>query len=200
VSERIGIFGGSFDPPHIGHLILAGEAVDFLKLDQLLWILTPDPPHKTELSLADWQHRLAMLESCLVDNPQFEISRIDIDRPAPHYAVDTMHILSSQYPSDELIYIMGGDSLRDLPDWHKPLKFVQACHSIGVMHRPGDQIDLEKLEFVLPGLKSKVQFMEAPLLSISSREVRQRILEKRSFRYYLPRSVFTYIEENHLYK
>jgi nicotinate-nucleotide adenylyltransferase len=200
VSERIGIFGGSFDPPHVGHLILAGEAVDFLKLDQLLWILTPDPPHKTELSLADWQHRLAMLESCLVDNPQFEISRIDIDRPAPHYAVDTMHILSSQYPSDELIYIMGGDSLRDLPDWHKPLEFVQACHSIGVMHRPGDQIDLEKLEFVLPGLKSKVQFMEAPLLSISSREVRQRILEKRSFRYYLPRSVFTYIEENHLYK
>ena len=200
MSERIGIFGGTFDPPHVGHLILAGEAVDFLKLDRLLWLLTPDPPHKNNQPLTDWHHRMAMLEICLVDNQQFEISRLDIDRPGPHFAVDTVNILASQNPSAELVYIMGGDSLCDLPNWHKPHEFVQVCHLLGVMRRPGDDIDLDKLEKLFPGLSAKVCFMDAPLLSISSHQIRQRIRENRPFRYYVPEALYKYIEEHHLYR
>lgn len=200
MSNRIGIFGGTFDPPHIGHLILAGEAVDFLNLNRLLWLLTPDPPHKSAQPLTSWQHRLAMLDLCLANNPNFELSRLDIDRPGPHYAVDTMQVLAAQNPSSELVYIMGGDSLRDLPTWHKPYEFVQACHLLGVMRRPGDFINLDKLEMIIPGLSAKVCFMDAPLLGISSRQIRQRIIENRPFRYYVTESVYTYIENHHLYR
>ncbi|MFH2040120.1 MAG: adenylyltransferase/cytidyltransferase family protein, partial [Chloroflexota bacterium] len=99
MSYRIGIFGGTFDPPHIGHLILAGEAQGALHLDRLLWLLTPDPPHKSGQSLAGLEHRQVMLELCLANNPNFELSRLDIERPGPHYAVDTMNILAAQYPT-----------------------------------------------------------------------------------------------------
>ena len=199
MSYRIGIFGGTFDPPHIGHLILAGEAEGFLQLDRLLWLLTPDPPHKLGQSLAGLEHRQAMLELCLANNPNFELSRLDIDRPGPHYAVDTMEILASQHPTAELVYIMGGDSLRDLPTWHKPKEFVLSCHSLGIMRRPGDLIDLKELEKEIPGIRSKVCFMDAPLLGISSREIRQRIIENKPFQYYVTNSVFNYIEEHQLY-
>lgn len=200
MSERVGIFGGSFDPPHVGHLILADEACNYFGLDRLLWLLTPDPPHKTDLKLTDWHHRLAMLEKCLENNPQFEICRIDIDRPAPQYALDTMRLLSKKYPSADLIYIMGGDSLKDLPGWYKPDEFIKACNLIGVMHRPGEPIDLKELEYQLPGIKNKVRFMEAPLLTIASQEIRQRIHDSRAFRYYLDGKVYKYILKNHLYK
>lgn len=200
MSYRIGIFGGTFDPPHIGHLILAGEAQGALHLDRLLWLLTPDPPHKRGQSLADLEHRLAMLELCLANNPNFELSRLDIDRPGPHYAVDTMEILAAQYPTAELVYIMGGDSLRDLPTWHKSQEFVKTCDSLGVMRRPGDSIDLEELEKEIPGISSKVCFMDAPLLGISSREIRQRIIDHQPFQYYVTNAVFNYIEEHQLYR
>jgi nicotinate-nucleotide adenylyltransferase len=200
MTDRIGIFGGTFDPPHIGHLILAGEAEDFLHLNRLLWLLTPNPPHKTSLALTSCQHRQAMLELCLENNPRFELSSLDIDRPGPHYAVDTMHLLKTQNPSSDLIYIMGGDSLRDLPTWHKPHEFIQSCNLVGVMRRPGDFINLEKLEMIFPGLSEKVCFMDAPLLGISSRQIRQRISQHRPFRYYVTAPVYTYIEDNHLYR
>lgn len=197
---RIGIFGGTFDPPHIGHLILAGEAEGFLKLDRLLWLLTPDPPHKRSQVMTGWQQRLAMLELCLENNSRFELSRLDIDRPGPHYAVDTLNILAEQNPNAELVYIMGGDSLRDLPTWHKPREFVQVCHSLGVMRRPGDSIDLDRIEKEIPGISPKVCFMDAPLLGISSHQIRQRVIDKRPFRYYVTYAVYNYIEEHQLYR
>lgn len=198
--ERIGIFGGSFDPPHIGHMILAGEAFHDLKLDRLLWLLTPHPPHKTDQPITPWQHRLAMLKLCLGDDSDFEINSVDIDRLPPHYAVDTMRLLTGQFPSSQLIYIMGGDSLRDLPSWHQPALFIQSCHLIGIMHRPGELIDLDRLEKQFPGIREKLQFMDAPLLGISSHEIRERIKQGDAFRYYLRDSVYHYILENHLYK
>jgi nicotinate-nucleotide adenylyltransferase len=200
VTERIGIFGGTFDPPHIGHLILAGEATRFLNLNRLLWLLTPDPPHKNNQPLTALNHRLAMLELCIADDPDFEISRLDIDRPGPHYAVDTVRILAEQTPSAEIVYIMGGDSLRDLPTWHKPQEFVQACHIIGVMRRPGDFINLDKLEMIFTGLSEKVAFMDAPLLDISSHQIRQRIHEERPFRYYVTPPVYKYVQTYFLYR
>jgi len=130
--NRIGLFGGTFDPPHLGHLILASEAQAQLELDRLLWILTPEPPHKQDQFITSPEHRLAMVELAIKDNPAFELSRIELDRPGPHYTLDTIKLIAEQNPNADIVPIIGGDSLRDLPTWHEPQKLVYACHWIGV--------------------------------------------------------------------
>ncbi len=137
--EQIGLFGGTFDPPHLGHLILASEAYAQLELNRLLWILTPEPPHKQEQPITSTEHRLAMVKLAIQDNPDFELSRIELDRPGPHYTLDTVELIAKQYPEADITPIIGGDSLRDLPTWHRPKELLQACHWVGVMHRPGEQ-------------------------------------------------------------
>jgi nicotinate-nucleotide adenylyltransferase len=142
-----------------------------------------------------------MLEAALKKDPTFELSRVEIDRPGPHYAVDTVKLLREEYPDDELIYLMGGDSLSDLPvNWYKPHEFVAECDYLGVMRRPKDYIDLEDLEAELPGLTAKVQFMDAPLLEIASRQIRRRVAQGRPYRYYLPEPVYEIIQARNLYK
>jgi nicotinate-nucleotide adenylyltransferase len=197
---RVGVFGGTFDPPHMGHLILAAEALHQLRLDRLLWVLTQDPPHKHGQMIRPWEARFEMVRLAIAGNPAFEISRVDIDRPGPHYAVDSMGILSNQLPQAELFYLIGGDSLRDLPTWHQPRQFLQSCAGLGVMRRPGDSIDLNALENVLPGISTRVHFITAPLLEIASSDIRYRITCGRPFRYYLSAPVYQYILETHLYQ
>jgi nicotinate-nucleotide adenylyltransferase len=196
---RTGIFGGTFDPPHLGHLILAAEAQAQLGLTRLLWVLTAQPPHKPEQPISTLDHRLNMLELALEDDPHFELSRLEIDRPGPHYAADTLRLLQARHPETELVYLMGGDSLQDLPKWQRPSDLLAACHAIGVMRRPGDSVDLSALERVLPGIQAKIRYVDAPLLEISSREIRQRITHGGHFRYYLPEPVYKYIVQQKLY-
>ena len=198
--EQIGLFGGTFDPPHLGHLILASEAYSQLGLDRLLWVLTPDPPHKQEQIITPVEHRLAMVNLAIQDNPKFELSRVELDRPGPHYTLDTVETIAEKYPGAEITPIIGGDSLRDLPTWHKPQELLYACHWVGVMRRPGEEPDLKELERELPGISSKVHYVDAPLLEIASREIRSRVAEGRPYRYYLPRPVFEYIKDHDLYK
>ena len=197
--RSIGIFGGTFDPPHIGHLILAAEAIYQFHLDRLLWVLTPDPPHKQGRTITPLSHRLAMVKLALAETLEFELSTVEIDRPSPHYAADTVKIIATQNPEAELVYLMGGDSLHDLPAWHQPADFVSACDSIGVLRRPGDDIDLPALEKKLPGLTAKVRFMDAPLLDIAAHDIRERIAMGRPYRFYLPSGVYKYIRKNKLY-
>jgi nicotinate-nucleotide adenylyltransferase len=198
---RIGIFGGTFDPPHLGHLILAEEARYQLKLDKLLFVLTPVPPHKLDRTITTLPDRLAMLEAAIANNPAFELSRVEIDRPGPHYALDTVQLLRKAYSNDILIFLMGGDSLRDLPiDWHKPDEFVAACDFLGVMRRPQDEIDLKSLEENIPGVSAKIELMNAPLLEIASRQIRRRVAEGRPYCYYLPKAVCQIIQEKKLYQ
>jgi nicotinate-nucleotide adenylyltransferase len=198
--QSMGIFGGTFDPPHLGHLILAAEARAQLGLERLLWVLTPDPPHKQGQSIAPLEQRLDMVKLAIADDPQFEISSVELDRPGPHYALDTVQILAGQNPGVNLIYLMGGDSLRDLPHWHRPADFISAYHLIGVMRRPEDAVELGVLEESLPGLAAKVRFVDAPLLEIAAHEIRNRIAEGRPFRYFLPEPVYKYIDSHGLYR
>jgi len=197
---RIGLFGGTFDPPHIGHLILCAETSAQLSLDRLFWILTPDPPHKQEQSITPLVHRLAMVECAIADNRQFELSTVEMNRHSPQYALDTVKIISEQNPGADLVYLMGGDSLRDLHSWHRPAELVAELRFIGVMHRPGDSIDLPALEIIIPGLTSKVRYVDAPLLDISAHEIRKRVCEGRPFRYFLPPAVFNYVVAHNLYR
>ena len=200
MSERIGIFGGTFDPPHLGHLILASEARSQLRLARLLWILTPKSPHKIGNSITNVSDRLEMVQCAIADDPTFELSTVEFDRPAPQYTVDTLDILQQQHPSADLILLMGADSLRGLTTWHRPAELVAACREIGVMRRPGESVQLTTLEAVLPGIKNKVHFVEAPLLQVSSREIRRRVAENLPFRYFLHPAVYDYIQAHNLYR
>jgi nicotinate-nucleotide adenylyltransferase len=195
----VGVFGGTFDPPHLGHLILAAEACQQLGLARLLWVLTPVPPHKLDQAITPLEHRQAMLQFAIAGDPAFELSRVEMDRPGPHYALDTVELLVGQHPNAQLVYLMGGDSLRDLPAWHRPADLVAACHYLGVMRRPGESIYLPDLEEILPGLTQKVRFVDAPLVNISSRQIRQRAAEGRPFRYFLHPAVYGYILEHDIY-
>lgn len=197
---RIGIFGGTFDPPHVGHLILAAEARDQLALDRVLWIVTPDPPHKLDRKVSPLEVRLELVRAAIGEDSGFEISRVEIDRPGPHYSADTVRILAQQHPGAELFYLMGGDSLHDLPDWMRPLDFLACLAGLGVMRRPSDFVDLPRLERALPGITGKVYFVEAPLLEISSTSIRERVREGRHFQYFLPQKVCQVIAERGLYR
>ncbi|MCJ7433054.1 MAG: hypothetical protein MUO77_06160, partial [Anaerolineales bacterium] len=118
----------------------------------------------------------------------------------PHYTLDTVNQIADLNPSADIILLIGGDSLHDLPTWHRPADLVAACHAIGVMRRPGDSADLSALESQINGISSKVRFVDAPLLEIASREIRQRVSEGRSVRYYLHPDVHDYIQQHHLYQ
>jgi nicotinate-nucleotide adenylyltransferase len=200
MSERIGIFGGTFDPPHLGHLILASEARNQLRLTRLLWVLTPHSPHKLGNPLTEISQRLEMVQCAIADEQTFELSTIEFERPAPQYTVDTLEILKRQNPAADLILLMGADALRGLTSWHRPADLVAICREIGVMRRPGESIPLSTLEAVLHGIKDKVRFVEAPLLQISSREVRRRIAEGLEYRYFLPPAIYDYIQTHNLYR
>lgn len=200
LTTRIGVFGGTFDPPHVGHQILASEALDVLDLDKILWVLTPDPPHKTTKEMATLSERKEMVEAAIQNDDKFLFSTVDIDRPAPHYAVDTVNILHEEYPEAVLCYLMGGDSLETLPTWHDPKKLIAACDEIGVMCRPGNEPNLSDLEIVLPGISGKVRFISAPLLEISSSRIRDRIKQNRPYRYFLPGQVYKIINIQRLYR
>lgn len=197
--HRLGIFGGTFDPPHIGHLILAAEALDQLSLKKILWVLTPYPPHKGDREITPWQQRLSLLQAALAGEPRFEVCRVDIDRQPPHFAADTVALLRQAHPNAQLIYLMGGDSLVDLPAWKRPQDFVTACDEIGVMLRPGKAVDLGALERALPGMADKLRFIHAPLLEISSSKLREKIAQGRAYRYFLPPAVYELIQQQKLY-
>jgi nicotinate-nucleotide adenylyltransferase len=195
---KLGVFGGTFDPPHIAHLILAAEAQDQLDLSLILWVLTPDPPHKKGKTITPLHHRLDMLHVAIADVPTFRISKVDIDRPPPHYSVDTVKIIRDRNPGSEITYLMGGDSLDELNAWHDQT-FVEVCDRLGVMRRPGECKDLSELEAELPGIADKLEFVEAPLLEISSTDIRRRIEENRPYRFFLPSSIYLLIQDRHLY-
>lgn len=198
--QLIGIFGGTFDPPHLGHLALAAAARGQLGLDRLLWVLTPDPPHKQGQVITPLEHRLAMVKLALAGHPEFELSTVEIDRPGLHYTLDTVRILAEQNPAAGLVFLMGGDSLRDLPTWHRPADIVSALHTLGVMRRPGDRIDLPALEAVIPGITAKVRFVDAPPVEIAASEIRSRVAAGQPFQQFVPPEVYNYIQNRQLYR
>lgn len=199
MNERVGIFGGTFDPPHLGHLILASEALAALKLSRVLWVLTSIPPHKLGQEITDLNDRLQMVRLAVKHEPSFELSRADIDRAGPHYTLDTVKLLSTKYPEADLVLLIGGDSLHDLPTWHKPRELIASVQAVGVMRRPGDQIDLGALEGQIRGIGGKLRYIDAPLLEIASHEIRERVRAGLPYRYYLTPEVYRYVVKRRLY-
>ncbi len=196
---RLGIFGGTFDPPHLGHQILAMEATDQLVLDRVLWMLTPDPPHKLGKKITPVEIRLELVRAAVEDEPLFEVSLLEMDLPSPQFALNTVQEIHSRMPGVEVYYLIGEDSLKDLPKWHEPVSFIQEVDALGVMRRPGKRSRLKELEKVIPGLTEKIQFINSPLLEISSHQIRDRIHQHQAYKYYLPEKVYKKIVDLGLY-
>ena len=199
--KRIGILGGSFDPPQLGHLILAEYSREALGLDCILYVPVGAHPVKHDDLRLPLRHRLAMLELAIAGNRRFRISRVDIDRPGPHYSADLVKIIQQQLPDTQLHFVMGGDNLRDLPTWERPQELVQHCR-LAVMRRADEDIAPDMHDDLLPGLSQRVDMIDVPLLSVwlSSTHVVSRLRAGQSVRYLVPDAVLDYIRAHNLYR
>jgi nicotinate-nucleotide adenylyltransferase len=197
---RLGILGGTFDPIHIGHLILAEEAWYQLGLAKVLLAPAADPPHKRGQGKSPAEQRVRMTQLAIADNPHLELSRVDVDRPGPHYTLDMVRLLLRQHgPDADLYFLMGLDSLADLPTWHKPLELMQQCKLVA-FSRPDADFDWDTLEAALPGVRSQVILLPMPELQISSSDLRERAQQGRPLRYQVLPQVEQYIHEQQLYR
>jgi nicotinate-nucleotide adenylyltransferase len=195
---RTGVLGGTFDPPHIGHLILGEQARDQLKLDRVLWVPAGDPPHKQGKAITPARDRFEMVRLAIHDNTTFMLSDVDISRPGPHFTVDMLDLVAKQNPDDELYFLLGGDSLRDLPSWNEPHRLILNAFLV-VMQRPDSHTDLTVLEDDIPGVSSRLNFVDTPLVAVSGSNIRQRVTNGNSIRYLVPPVVGDYILRNRLY-
>ena len=198
--RRIGIFGGTFDPIHIGHLILAEEAWFQLQLDHVYLAPAGDPPHKLGRQLAPVRDRLFMAELAAADIDSLLVSSIDADRPGPHYTSDLVRLLQTEAgPDTEFYFLMGMDSLRDLPSWHEASWLVENARLVA-LSRHDVTLDWEALETALPGVRSRVIILDMPELEIASHVIQQRVRNGRPIRHMVPRSVEAYIHKHNLYR
>jgi nicotinate-nucleotide adenylyltransferase len=195
-SLRLGVFGGTFDPIHLGHLILAEFVRDSLRLDQVLFVPAAVPPHKRDVSIASAKHRCEMIRRAIADHPSFSMDTLELERHGPSYTVETLRELSQRLPSRELYLIMGSDSLADFPYWREPAEIARRAW-LAVVGRPGT----ESLRDGLPSeFRERVRWVDSPLIDISSTQIRQRVSEDRSIRYLVPKPVDEYIQQQNLYR
>jgi nicotinate-nucleotide adenylyltransferase len=195
---NIGVLGGTFDPIHIGHLIVAEEARIKLGLAKVLFVPAGQPWLKQDRGITPAVHRVEMVRRAIADNPYFKLSTLEVDRPGSSYTVDTLGVLQEQLGSGaSLFFIVGRDTLAELPLWKEPRKVIQLCRLV-VPPRLGSR-DLRHLEEAIPGLLERVIQLDMPVIGISSSEIRQRITRGLSVRYLVPPGVERYVTEQGIY-
>ncbi len=202
--RRVGLMGGTFDPVHYGHLVVAEEVYAALDLAEMLFVPAGQPPHKPNRVVTGAQHRLAMLELAIAGNPHFSISRVDLDRPGPSYTVETLRLLREQWGElTALYFVIGWDSLEDLLTWYDPAGILQQLSYLVAVRRPGyneHEGYRDSLEARLPGIKQRLLVVPAPQFDISSTDLRQRVAENRPIKYQVPESVEQYIKQYKFYQ
>ncbi len=198
---KLGILGGMFDPIHIGHLLMAELAHESLALGQVLFAPVGDPPHKQNNAITPACHRQAMTALAIENNSAFALCTVDLERPGPHYTTDTIRLIRQQYglSAEACYFIIGSDSLQDLPTWHNPAELLTLCR-LAVIHRPGNRPDVAGLARQLAGLSERLTWVEMPPCGISSTEIRASASRGQSIRYQTPDSVRAYIKREGLYQ
>ena len=198
---KIGVFGGTFDPIHLGHLIVADAAREMLELDEVLFIPTGRPWVKAGTPVAVACHRMAMVEISVGPTAWFRIVDLDIKRPGPTYTVDTLLELRAELGEEADLYLLLGlDAVQDMARWHRPAQIFELCTVVG-MSRPGvPDLDLAVLDAVAPNAADRVILLEGPLVSLSGTDLRRRVREGRSIRHRVPEAVEVYIYEHGLYR
>jgi nicotinate-nucleotide adenylyltransferase len=202
--RRVGLIGGTFDPIHYAHLLIAEEVRATLDLAEMVFVPSGQPPHKKQSITTPAQQRLDMLELAIASNPHFSYSRIELDRPGSSYTVDTLRLLHEQWGRDtDLYFVIGGDSLEEFHTWHDPQGLLAELTSLVAVKRPGyvEEGEYTKiLEERLPGIARRLLFVEAPQLEISATDLRRRVAEGRPIKYQTPEEVERYIQQYGLYQ
>jgi len=198
-TQKLGVLGGTFDPPHNGHLALARTAHAQLDLDRVLFVLAGHPPHKPDRPTTSVQHRVAMVEAAIAGTPAFTVSCVDIERPGPHYTVDMLALLYQVHPRAEFFFLMGGDSLAQFASWRDPVGIVRQAR-LAVLRRPGWRADVAALEQAIPQVRERLLWLDTPPLDIASSDLRQRVLEGLPIRALVPPPVARYIDVHGLYR
>lgn len=198
---KIGVLGGTFDPIHNGHLLVAKEVMDRVELAEIIFVPAGQPWLKAGNPISPAKHRVEMVRLAIVGEPRFRLSTVEIDRPGPTYTVDTIAQLKAQFGShDELFFIMGMDNLSQLPRWHEPPRLVKLCYLVAVP-RPGYSLpDVKSLETVIPGLTPKLILLDKPEVDIDSTEARERVALGLSISHLVPKPVEEYIQRHRLYR
>jgi nicotinate-nucleotide adenylyltransferase len=200
---RIGVFGGTFDPVHLGHLILAEQCREQGRLDRVLFVPSARPPHKQRHAITPFRHRAEILHLATAGHPAFRIDELEDERPGPSYTVDTLDELKKRHPGAEWSFLVGSDALAEMHEWYDPVGIVRRAGLL-VMARGGERVlSAEELRASLgmpEGEAVRLEVIEAPRIEIASRDLRRRAALGRSLRYLVPRAVECYIEEKGLYR
>jgi nicotinate-nucleotide adenylyltransferase len=192
---RVGILGGAFNPPHIGHLVCAQESLVQLELDKVVFIPVGEAPHRDLESDPGAEERLEMVELAIADDERFTSSRIEIDREGPSYTADTLRELRERSPDDELVLLLGGDQAAALPTWHEPGEVMRLA-AIAVAER--GEVDRARVEEVIGG-QAELRFFDMPRIDVSSTLIRERAASGRPIRYLVPDKVANFIGAQSLY-
>lgn len=198
---RIGIYGGTFDPIHLGHLVLAEQCREQCRLDEVWFVPAGAPPHKSGVEITPAKQRLEMLELALAGHDRFRIQRLEIDRAGPSFTVDTLQQFQDESAERQLFLLLGADSVHDLPTWRAPQRILQLATIVAVNRgdRPGFDVAAATQSFGHAAAQRMIT-VEMPGLDIASRDLRRRVQDGRSIRYLVPRAVEMYIAQQHLYR
>lgn len=199
--NKIGIMGGTFNPIHFGHLFMAEQAYEQAGLEKVLFMPSNNPPHKENREIVSNEHRSSMVALAIEGNPQFELSTMELDRKGTTYTVDTLRILNNEHPDTEFCFIIGADSFFNILKWREAESIFGLC-TLLVFER--DMVDRKKMEdyasYLLDTYPNiKIVFLSMPTIQISSANIRERIVDNLTIRYFVPDKVLTYISEHRLY-
>lgn len=200
MKKRIGIMGGTFNPIHMGHLILAEEAYQQMKLEKVFFMPSKQPPHKPNMIIAPQLHRKNMVSLAIKGNPHFELSTIELEREGVTYTADTLEILTSQNPEIQYYFIIGADSLFQLESWREPEKIMKLSSLLAASryHLPEEEL-MAQIRYLTKEYSAQISLLYMPCIELSSEFLRNQLKEKREVRYYIPEAVSDYIKKNQLY-
>ena len=200
--RKIGVLGGTFDPVHTGHLIVAADVRAEMGLSEVLFVPAGKPwlKLKEERTITPAEHRLAMVRLAIKGNPYFKVSTIELARPGLSYSIDTVLELKKKLGRGvELYFIVGPDALAELPRWKEPARLIEVCQLVAI-GRPGHKkVDLSALDRSVPGAAKRIMLLDVPQIDISSTDIRKRVAQGQSIRRLVPEAVEKYIEKHKLY-
>lgn len=198
---RIGLFGGTFDPIHLGHLILAERCREEAGLEQIWFVPSYAPPHKSERTITRFEQRCEMVALATTGQPAFRVERIEKELPPPSFTSETLAELQARHPEHEFSLVIGGDSLRDFSTWHEPQRILELARLVAVPRPGAIPVTPEELagQLGLPPERVRLTLVQCPAIAIASREIRARIAAGKTVRYLVPRSIEEYLRERKLY-
>lgn len=198
--KKVGIMGGTFNPIHNAHLILAEQAYYQFELEKVLFMPTKNPPHKRKQELASDEHRKNMIQEAIRDNPNFELSTLEMEREGITYTAETLRILHQLHTDTEYYFIMGGDSLMQITTWKEPEAIFSMAHIVAATRNGYRTEEIDSMcESLKEDYHADILRLEVPTLEISSKFIRERCENNEPIRYYVPDTVFSYIREHKLY-